>query len=214
LHRKEIIPVTIELVFPVFGNTVATDHAYSLYAALSGVVSRFHDEHSPFRFAPITGIATPDGRLHIAWHSRLRVRLPDDVVRVALPLAGKRLALGDSTVRLGVPSLRALIAAPSLIARMVTFKNAETPGEFLTTARAKLVDLGVSGRPQLPVHLEGDRAGQPKRRVVRLKGVTIPGYSLIVTELSSTDSLTLQESGLGGRTRLGCGFFTPVKVQQ
>jgi CRISPR-associated endonuclease/helicase Cas3 len=214
LQRKEYIPVTLELVFPVFGTTVATDHAYVLYAALSGVVPRFHDEDSPFRFAPITGAATPDGLLHIAGHSRLRVRLPDDVVRLALPLAGKRLALGDSTIRLGVPSLRALVAARSLIARMVTFKNAETPDEFLTTARAKLINLGVSGRPHLPIHLKGDRSGQPKRRVVRLKGVTIPGYSLIVTELSATDSLTLQESGLGGRTRLGCGFFTPVKVQQ
>ena len=152
------------------------------------------------RFAPITGRATPDGLLHITEHSCLRVRLPDDAVQVALPLAGKRLTIiGDVFVRLGVPSVRSLVAAPSLIARFVTFKNADTPEKFLTTARVKLSELGVTGEPRLPLHLNGNRAGTPQRRVVRVKGVTIPGYSLIVAELSATDSLILQEFGLAAR---------------
>jgi CRISPR-associated protein Cas6 len=163
------------------------------------------------RFAPITGQATPNGRLHLTEHSCLRVRVPDDAVRLALPLAGKRLAVGGTSVRLGVPSLRTLTAAPSLIARLVTFKNAETPERFLTTARARLAELGIAGEPLLPVHLDSDRAGEPMRRVVRVKGVTIPGYSLIVAELSAADSVTLQEKGLGGRARFGCGFFVPTK---
>ena len=202
--------MTLELVFPAFGTALPTDHAYVLYAALSTLVPRFHDIDSPLRFAPVTGHATPDGLLHLTQHSSLRVRLPDDAVRLALPLAGKRLTVGDSTVRLGVPSVRALIAAPSLIARLVTFKNADTTEQFLTTARAKLVELGVVGEPQLPIHLDGNRVGEPKRRVVRVKGVTIPGYSLVVAALSNQGSLVLQQSGLGGRTRLGCGFFVPI----
>ena len=149
----------------------------------------------------------PDGRLQITEYSCLRVRLADDAVRCVLPLAGKRLAVGDALVRLGVPRLQSLVAAPSLIARLVTFKNADTPERFLATAQVKLADLGVNGKLQLPVHVQGERVGTPVRRVVRVRGVTIPGYSLIVAELSSSDSLLLQESGLGGRTRLGCGFF-------
>ena len=109
---------------------------------------------------------------------------------------------------------RTLIAAPSLIARLVTFKHANTPEQFLATARTKLIDLGLAGEPQLPIHRDGDRIGEPKRRVVRVKGVTIPGYSLIVASLSVPDSLTLQQSGLGGRTRLGCGFFEPLREAQ
>ena len=104
--------MSLELVFPALGNTLPTDHAYPLYAALSGVVPKFHDKDSPLRFAPITGRATPDGLLHITEHSCLRVRLPDDAVQVALPLAGKRLTIGDVFVRLGVPSVRTLVAAP------------------------------------------------------------------------------------------------------
>ena len=203
--------MTLELVFPAAGTALPTDHAYLPYAALSGVVPRFHEAGTALRFAPVTGVGVPGGRLQLDDYSVLRVRLPDDAVRVALPLAGKRLAVGDAGVRLGVPAVRTLEPAASLYARLVTFKNADTPGQFLATARAKLAELGVAGEPQLPVHPDGERAGEPRRRVVRVKGVAIVGYALIVAGLSAADSVTLQESGLGGRTHFGCGFFLPLK---
>jgi len=201
----------IELVFPMHGDPIPTDHAYPLYGALSAVVPQFHEADSPLRFAPITGDPDGDGRLHLTDHSLLRVRLPEDAVRTVLPLAGKRLDVAGSAVRLGVPSVRTLIPSPMLVSRIVTFKNAEEPGKFLTTARQQLAELGVTGEPQLPLHLEGDRAGEPRRRVVRIKGVAIVGYSLMVAELSAADSIRLQEEGLGGRTQLGCGFFVPTR---
>jgi len=140
------------------------------------------------------------------------VRLPANQVQLALPLAGKRLDIAGSRVLLGVPAIRTLVAAPVLVARMVTFKNADTPEQFLTTARAKLKELGVTSEPSLPIHLDGERAGEAKRRVVRVKGAVIVGYSLLVSELSAADSLVLQERGLGGRTHLGCGFFSPANA--
>lgn len=207
--------MTLDLVFPALGTALSTDHAYALYGALSGVVPCFHDDHSRLRFAPITGHATADGQLHLTEHSCLRVRVSDDAaLRLALPLSGMRLSVGNATVLLGVPSVHTLTVPPSLVARLVTFKNADTPERFLTTAQAKLAELGVAGQPQLPMHPAGDRAGQPKRRVVRVKGVTIPGYSLIVAALSAADSLRLQEFGLGGRTHLGCGFFEPMNRER
>ena len=204
----------IELVFPVSGHSVATDHAYHLYSALSAAVPRFHDSDGLVRFATVSGIAIECGRLQLGPHSQLAVRLPQDEVRIALPLAGKRLPIGDGWVRLGVPAVRTLEPAPAVIARIVTFKNAENPSDFLATARAKLADLGVSGEPQLPIHIAGPRAGEPKRRVVRIKDATITGYSLLVSGLSPSDSIRLQESGIGGRTRIGCGFFTPARQGQ
>ncbi len=206
--------MTLELVFPVAGTGLPTDHSYPLYGALSGFVPQFHADASPLRFGPITGIGTADGRLRLTEHSCLRVRLPDDSIRLALPLAGKKLIVGDSPIRLGVPAVRTLVPAPALIARLVTFKNADTPEEFLTTARAKLAEAGIAGEPQLPIHLEGPRAGEPKRRVIRIKDATIYGHALIVAELSAADSLKLQERGLGGRTRMGCGFFEEMRGRE
>ena len=38
--------MSLELVFPALGKTLPTDHAYALYAALSGIVPKFHDKDS------------------------------------------------------------------------------------------------------------------------------------------------------------------------
>lgn len=203
--------MTVELVFPANGTTLPTDHAYPLYAAMCALSPEFHRTELPLRFSTITGIGRPDGTLHFGARSCLRIRLSEDRVRLALPLAGKRLDVAGSRVRLGVPTIRTLVAAPMVVARMVTFKNADTPDQFLATARAKLAELKITGEPSLPIHVDGDRAGEPKRRVVRIRGAAIIGYSLSVGELSPSDSIALQERGLGGRGHLGCGFFIPAR---
>jgi CRISPR-associated protein Cas6 len=203
--------MVIELVFPVMGESVPIDHHYPLYAALSHIVPEFHAEDSVWRFGPILGVAVSPGKLQLPEHARLCLRLPDDAIRHALPLAGKRLDIAGHHIRLGVPTVRTLWTSPQLSSRIVTFKNAETPEQFLKTAREKLSELEVSGEPSLPLHLQGERAGEVKRRIVRIRGVSIIGYSLLVSELSAEDSLRLQEHGLGGRTHIGCGFFMPVK---
>ncbi|MCZ2342355.1 MAG: type I-MYXAN CRISPR-associated protein Cas6/Cmx6 [Bacteroidales bacterium] len=201
----------IDLIFPVRGDSVPVDHAYPLYAALSTIVPKFHEASSPFRFALLTGQIAGGGVLNLNALSKLRVRLPENRVRELLPLAGKRLMIGKAGVRLGVPSLQTLQPVESLYSRLITFKNAETPEQFLTTARQKLAEAGIGGAPQLPVQLMGERAGEPQRKVVRVKGVTIVGYALIVSGLTPEDSLALQEQGLGGRTQIGCGFFLPAQ---
>ena len=203
--------MTLELVFSIYGQSLPVDHSYPLYGALSGIAPAFHDAEAKLRFAPITGAADQQGRLGLNDRSQLRVRLPDASIKLALPLAGKRLIIGDASVRVGIPAVRTLISASNLIARLVTFKHAVTPEQFLDTARSKLKELQVEGEPQLPIHLDGERAGEPKRRVIRIQDKTIVGYSLIVSELSAEYSLRLQEDGLGGRTQMGCGFFTPMR---
>ena len=140
--------MSLDLIFPASGSLLPTDHNYPLYGALSGIVPRFHEADGRLRFAPITG--DPDGEGHLRLHggSYLRVRVPDDAVRAALPLAGKKLDVAGHAVRLGVPAVRTLEPAPMLASRLVTFKNAETPESFLATARKQLAELGVSGEPQ------------------------------------------------------------------
>ncbi len=201
----------LELVFPASGQHIPTDHSYPLYSALSAVVPQFHDAASGLRFAAITGEPDGAGHLRLADHSCLRVRVADDAIRTVLPLAGKRLEIAGHAVRLGVSSVRTLIPAPRLFARIVTFKNNDDPEKFLETARGKLAEMGVTAEPELPIHITGDRAGEPHRKIVRVKGVAIVGYSLLVSELTADDSLKLQTHGLGGRTQMGCGFFVPFR---
>jgi CRISPR-associated protein Cas6 len=202
--------VQIDVAFPVQGELLPADHAYLLYAALSRCVPKFHDEAAKVRFAPVTGPRAEKGTIRIVTWSRLRVRLPAEAIGLALPLAGQSLELGGHRVMLRAPTVSALVPAATLRAKVVTFKNATAPEQFLATCRWKLDQLGVAGEPGIPLTESGNRAGEPRRRVVRVKGRRIVGYALQVTGLTAEESLLLQEHGLGGRCRLGCGFFLPA----
>ena len=49
------------------------------------------------------------------------------------------------------------------------------------------------------------------RRRVTVAGRRIVGYSVRVSGLSAEESLALQEKGLGGKRRMGCGVFRPTR---
>lgn len=203
--------MTVDLLFPARGSSVPADHGYVLYAALSRVVPAIHEPESDIRCAPLTGLCDEPGRLRLTDRSYLRLRLPSDAIPTALPLAGRAIEVAGTAVRFGPPTVRTLIPTPSLAARIVTFKHGEEPETFLATAKTKLAVLDIVGEPTIPVFESGPREGQPRRRVVRIKGRAMVGYALVVSGLSADESIRLQERGLGGRTRLGCGFFLPVK---
>lgn len=201
----------VELVFPVRGELVPADHAYALYGALSWAVPAFHEADSGLRFAPLAAGGAGRGMLNLGDASRLLVRLPSERIPDALPLAGKKLDLGGGSIRLGVPSVRGLVPSSSLLARLVTFKHAEEAEPFLESARKFLTEKGVGGEPSIPLIESGPHQGKPRRKVIRIKDKTVVGYSLLVEGLTAEESLKLQEEGLGGRTKMGCGFFVTVK---
>jgi CRISPR-associated protein Cas6 len=208
--------VIVDLLFPVRGIWVPTDHHYGLYAALSRLVPLFHEPDADIRFAPLSGLPGEPGRLQLTERSGLRVRLSSDDIPRVLPLAGKSIEVVGSRLRLGPPTVYPLQAAPNLEARLVTFKigtskHLVSPDDFLATAKAKLAAMEVAGEPAVRMFESGPRMGQPRRRVVRLKGRAIVGYALLVSGLSADESIRLQERGLGGRTRMGCGFFLPAR---
>lgn len=203
----------VDLLFPARGDPIPTDHAYRLYAALTALLGVPHIPQTGVRFAPLTGDPDGNGRLRLGNGSVLRLRVPVDAIAAVLPLTGRTVYVGPTAVRFGPPTVVRLAPAPTVRARVVTFKNAVDPIGFLAAARLKLASVGVGGEPGLPVAEDGPRAGEPLRRVVRVKGRAVVGYALVVAGLSAVDSLRLQEEGLGGRTRIGCGFFLPFEPE-
>jgi CRISPR-associated protein Cas6 len=201
----------LDMVFRVRGDLLAAEHHYLLLGALAELVPEFHVEGAGLRFAPINGQLEGKGTIRLSDRSRLRVRLPADRVALVLPLAGRTIRIGDHRVMLGTPTVAALTPAPTVAARTVTFKNSVEPEQFLAVARRKLDELGIAGEPGIPLIRDGERTGQPRRKVLRIKGRRIVGYALQVEGLTADESLLLQEKGLGGRCRIGCGFFLPVQ---
>ncbi|HZT80067.1 MAG TPA: type I-MYXAN CRISPR-associated protein Cas6/Cmx6 [Gemmataceae bacterium] len=215
----------IDLSFPVRGETLPTDHAYALYGALARAVPALHGGGLRLLLASIPGEYVGGGQLRlVAPRSRLRLRLPAEAISAALPLAGKALNVAGHTVRLGVPQVLPLVPAAALVARLVTMKRSDRrepsgtkrymdPAAFLGAARRQLEALGIRGEPAIPLISQGPHAGKPRRRVLRIKERRVVGYALQVTGLTAAESIRLQEHGLGGRTRMGCGFFVPLRCK-
>lgn len=187
----------IDLAFHLNGTTVPVDHGYALYAALSRIVPELHSARE-IGVQPIRGVYGGAGALHLAAFSRLILRLPDDQIRTYLKLAGKTLEVDEHSLRVGVPEARALRPVASLRARLVTIKGFMEEGSFLEAAKRQLQSLGVAGEVLLG-----------ERRTFRVKEKQVVGFEVAVTALTAEESLTLQEKGLGGRRRMGCGVFVP-----
>lgn len=200
----------LELAFPVTsGAELGEDNGYPLYAA----VCRALDGHLPdgVAVASIGGPRLGGRRIAVDRSTRLRLRTPAERVGALLALAGRFLDVGGREIGLGVPEVRALTPAPALYSRLVTIKGFTEPGPFLEAAARQMAAMGVSGRLEIPAVAGGVRAGLPRRRVVRIRGASVVGFAVSASGLSDRDSLALQEGGLGGRRRMGCGIFVPAR---
>lgn len=189
----------VDLLFPVLGSSLPSDHGYALFSAISGVVPEAHGA-AWLGVETIRGVARGDGTTAILPRATLRVRLPAEQISVVLPLAGRRLDVRGHAVRLGAPQVLPLRPAASLHARIVTIKGFLEPEPFLAAAGRQLDELGVKGELEFG-----------PRRVLKVGEHKIVGFELGAHGLSADDSLTLQERGLGGRRRMGAGIFVPIR---
>jgi len=196
---------------------VPADHAYPLLAGIASVVPAVHG-HTGVGIFPLRGRLGGARDLLLMDRTVLTLRAPVEFVRELLPLAGKVLTVGGCRLRVGTPTVRALMPAASLFSRLVIIKHGVDADSFLVRARQQLADLGVAGT----VELVRRRADQPLqagvgsrepwvRRTIRVQQHTIVGYAVLVNGLSVDGSLQLQAAGLGGKRRLGAGLFVPVR---
>lgn len=201
---------SVDLLFPLRGQTLPADHGYALYAALSRTLPALHQSTSKVLVAPISGVKEQPGVLRLSPdHAKLRLRLASDDIPMALPLAGKSLDVDGHPLQLGVPHVTGVIAAPTIRSRLVVIKGFAEPDSFLEAARRQLAALEIASIPAIPLLTAGPRSGLPSRKVLSIKGKRVVGFSLIVEGLSAAESIRLQEHGLGGRPKMGCGFFLP-----
>ncbi len=188
---------SIDLAFRLTGPAVPVDHGYALYAALSRILPDIHTAQD-IGVQPIRGIYSGNGTLRLADFSRLILRLQDQHIQAYLKLAGKRVELDKHSLRVGVPEVRALRPAARLRTRLVTIKGFLQEDKFLAAAKRQLEQLGIRGQARLGA-----------RHTFRVGDKQIVGFEMRVTQLTAEESLTLQEQGLGGRRKMGCGVFVP-----
>lgn len=191
---------TIEAAFGLHGDLLPLDHGYPLYAALSGLpgVGPWLHASTAAAVHPVLGRYAGPGLLRLTPASRLTLRLPAAALPRVLAVSGRALRVAGHPVRIGVPRTALLRGARTLRARLVTTRNGEDAGRFDAEVRRQLDALGIGGRVR-----------RGPRRVLRLRGRLVVGHALLVADLTGAESIRLQESGLGGRRKMGCGVFLP-----
>jgi CRISPR-associated protein Cas6 len=219
----------VDVAFPVSGTTIPADHGYTLYSAICRLIPSLHPPDADDVGAATVrelwsevGIhfisARPCGNrmLELEPRSKLRVRIDEDQIAALLPLSGRALPLDGATVRLGIPRIEMLRPAVRLRSRVVVIKGFLEPEPFLGAVARQLVLMNVTARPGIPFRKEKPEPESGKsplvRRTLAIRGKTVVGFAVEVDGLTAEESIRLQESGVGGRRRFGCGLFDPARA--
>jgi len=210
---------TVDLSYRLSGDAIPVDHGYSLYAAISQHVLGIHGDDQ-ISIHPIYGRLIGDRKLALTQSSRLVLRLPVDRIPDVLVLAGTMLDVAGHPLRVGVPTVRALVPAAAVSSRLVVIKGFMEAEPFLDAVRRQLAELDVHGEPFLlstgdAVEANKSRDGGTQspwiRRTLRIRDKEVVGFAVGVKRLTADESLRLQEHGIGGRRRFGCGIFVSAK---
>ncbi len=188
----------VDLCFSVTGRNIPVDHGFDLYSAISKIISDFHEAEG-IGIKLIRGRYIGDGLLDIHPNSWLTIRLKASALPGYINLAGKTIKIKDHSIQIGVPQTRSLVAGSSLYAHLVTTRNCQDQQRFENEISRQMAELKVNGECIV---------GERKTFTIHDKKVV--GYSMTINELSDEDSILIQEHGLGGRRKMGCGFFEPV----
>jgi len=209
----------VDVRFRIGGGPILVDHGYHLYSTISRVLPEIHGDDQ-IGIHPIYGKLVGERKLAITESSRLVLRLPADRIRDVLILAGKTLDLGDGKVIVGVPNARALIPAACLHSRLVIIKGFMEPEPFLEAVQRQLDELEIRGQASLVstgdavktnVHRDGGTKSPWLRRTLHVRDKEIVGFTVRVEQLTADESIRLQEHGIGGRRRFGCGIFVSAR---
>lgn len=123
--RGELMPI-VEVCFPIQLRSIARDHGYILFSAISRAVPVLH-------VAKWLGVHTLEGRivdegvLDLGRRPHLRLRLPAEGIVEVLPLSGAVLEIAGSRAVVGAPTVYPLNPSSSVDARMVAIKLTRAP---------------------------------------------------------------------------------------
>ena len=195
---------SIELVFPIMGQNLPIDHGYQLYSALKYRLKQLKDWND-------ISIKTISGKLdriirneiNLTNRSQLLIRLTAEKVPFVYSFSGKSLTIGKHKIRLGIPEMNFIKPKSRLRSHIVVIRGYEEPQTFLATAQKQLNKLNLQGN----IKLIASKDGTPKRKTIKVKQQTLVGFGVKISNLNQADSIILQEKGLGGKQKMGCGVF-------
>ena len=186
----------VDLWFPLVGRTLPSDHGYGLYGAICRALPAMHGVDW-WGLHTVRGARSGAGVIVLPRQPRLGIRVASDQIARVLALAGRQLEIDGHRVGLGAPTVQAPTPDPALSARVATIKGFTEPDPFKAAVERQLAEMGITSAA----------VEVGPRKIVAIDGRKVVGFSLRVTGLTPEHSIKLQEEGIGGRRRMGCGIF-------
>lgn len=185
--------------FVVKGKRIPVDHGFLLYAAISSILPEFH-ETKDIGVRLIRGAYDENGYLNISPESYLRLLVPQELLSTFLALCGRELNLVGNRLTVGVARTFQLKPVSTLYAHLVTTRNGNDQDRFQSEISRQMQEMEIQCSWKVG-----------KRRTFKVHGKQVVGYSILAHGLDAASSLRLQEQGLGGRRKMGCGMFEEFK---
>jgi CRISPR-associated protein Cas6 len=196
-----------DAVFNIECNVLPIDHSYLLYKSLVDIFPWLEDVN-----AGIHDISVADGNgweqnyesgfFYPSKRSKLTIRLPKGRLNEIQSLVNKTLEIGEYRLKV-IKQLDSKLMSDMqvLFAKNVAYNKELTEGEFLEESFNHLCALGVNAKKMM--------AGL--ERVIKTPDAKIYTKSLMLASLKKSESVAIQESGIGEHRLLGCGLFVPQK---
>ena len=198
----------VDLVFRIRCPALPVDHAHSLHQAVAGVLPWLDDEplaaiHTIHGAESGNGWMRPEGEhdvIHLSRRARFVMRLPRERAGQARALENKTLNVAGRALHVGTVRVRLLSRETTLFARHIV-SPAAAEDAFLEQAAAMLLQRNIRPKKMMSGR-EHSVAGPHGKLACR---------SLMVDGLDFNGSIHLQQHGLGGHQKIGCGIFLPHK---
>lgn len=212
--QEHIVPDdVVDLVFGISCRCLPVDHAWELSQAIQAALPWFADEvdagiHSIHVAESANGWIrpdAPDALLHPSRRTKLSLRVPRHRIQDAMALTGSELYIGEHALTINKASERPLSDITTVFARYVA-SNEVTDG---ATSEQLFMEAMIERLHTLNVRPKKMLCGIEKR--IRTPEGDLSTRSIMLADLDFSESITLQQKGLGEHRQLGCGLFLPHK---
>lgn len=209
-EKYEIPDDIVDLSYVIKCKCLPLEHMYSLSESLYTALPWLKDEKLA-GIHPINGAESgngwersddPNELIYLSRRQKMTLRLPKEHLASAESLVGQTLNVDGHDIEIGKTSIKQLSDLPTAFCRTILTDGRMNEDDFLQWAFEELKALDISVRKMMPGKERITKLSDTSERVTR---------SLMVAELKQSESVLLQQHGLGEGRKLGCGIFLPQK---
>jgi len=199
----------LDVVFGISCRAIPVDHAFALSLAIRQEIPWIDEEpdagiHTIHVAASGNGWMRPDNAEQLLYPSRrtkLTLRIPKNRLESVDTLVGKTIDIAGNALTINNMVQKNLSDITTIFARYVVAEGAKDEMEFMQQIAAALQTMDVKPKKML--------CG--KETQLMIEDGVITTRSLMIADLSLSESLRLQQKGLGSYRLMGCGIFLPHK---